>query len=128
VAQMEKEVYPEKDLTSQIIGIAFEISNKIGNGYPERIYQKAFQEKFTEKGIGFSRENYCSIKLDKTILGSYKLDFLVENKIVVELKVRDRIFSKDIAQILAYMKQVKKKVGLMLLFGPNGVEIKRLVM
>lgn len=123
---MEK--YLETDLTSKIIGLAFEVQNKIGKDYPERIYQKALAEKFTENGIKYIMESYCKVEIDGHRVGSFKLDFLVEGKVVVELKARAQIFQKDISQVLTYLRVKHIKLGLILLFAPDKVEIKRLVL
>ena len=61
-------------------------------------------------------------------IGSFFVDFVVEDKVVIELKARGDIFQKDIAQILAYMKEKSIKVGIILLFGKTGVKIKRLIL
>jgi len=123
---MPKE-YPEADLTRVIIGCAFEVYNKLGPDYPEKIYQKALEKKFDSKKIPYNKENYCKVELDGAIVGSFRLDFLIEDKVVVELKVRDEFLSKDAAQVITYLKVNKIKVGLVILFTSSTVKIKRLV-
>lgn len=119
--------YPEAELTSKLIGFAIKIFKEIGYKYPEKVYQKAFENELIKSKIKFKRESYCKITIDDKIIGSFKLDFLVDDKVVVELKVRDRIFNSDIAQVLTYLKTNKVKIGLILLFSSNGVKIKRLM-
>jgi len=120
--------YLYKDLTQQIIGYAFDIFRQLGPRYPERIYQKAFEVKFQDNQIKFSRECHCKVELDGKKIASFRLDFLVEDKVVVELKVRDYPLSTDIAQVLTYMKTNDLKVGLILRFSQEKVVVKRLVL
>ena len=114
-------------MTRVIIGCAFEVYNKLGPDYPEKIYQKALEKKFDSKKIPYNKENYCKVELDGAIVGSFRLDFLIEDKVVVELKVRDEFLSKDAAQVITYLKVNKIKVGLVILFTSSTVKIKRLV-
>ncbi len=119
--------YPNKKLTELIIGLAFDTYNELGAGFPERIYHNLLKEKLSEKKINFKSENYCAIKNEKITLGGFRIDIVVENKVIVELKSRNQIFNKDISQVLYYLKVKNIQVGLILCFGKNGVKIKRLI-
>lgn len=77
--------------------------------------------------LKYKKECYCKLMVDDSNVGSYRLDFLVEDKIVVELKSRDTIYKKDISQILNYLKFNGIKIGLLLYFGNFKVKIKRLI-
>ena len=121
------EQYPESKLTEKIIGLAFESYNDIGPGLLEKVYQNTLKSKFILNKISYKEECCCKIVVDNIRVGSFRLDFLVEDKVVVELKVRDKIYPKDMAQTLTYMKTYDIKVGLILLFSYQGVKIKRLV-
>ncbi|PIR27061.1 GxxExxY protein [Candidatus Berkelbacteria bacterium CG_4_9_14_0_2_um_filter_42_30] len=68
------------------------------------------------------------MKIDEEIVGNYRLDFLIEDKVVVELKTRETVYQKDISQVLDYLKFNNLKVGLLLYFGNFKVKIKRLVL
>ena len=116
------------DLTKQLIGFAFDIFKQIGPRYPEKLYQKAYENKLIDNGISFTRENYCRIEVDAKKIGSFRLDFLVASKVVVELKVRNQFLNKDIAQVLTYMRANDIKIGIILLFTNHKVEIKRLIL
>ncbi|OPZ23566.1 MAG: hypothetical protein BWZ03_00462 [bacterium ADurb.BinA186] len=120
--------YLYENLTQQIIKLAFEICNEIGKGFPEKIYQKALENKFTSAGLNFKRECYCRLDVEGSKVGHFFLDFLVDGCVVVELKARNEIFKRDISQVLYYMKIKNVKVGLILLFSDNGVKVKRLVL
>jgi len=120
--------YPYSDLTEKLIGIAYMIHRQIGSHYPEKIYQKAFEDELISQKIKYSKENYCKIDVNNKRAGSFRLDFLIEDKVVVELKVRNEIFNRDIAQVLSYLQTKKIKVGLIILFSSSGVKIKRLIL
>jgi GxxExxY protein len=128
LTQMDTEkLYPEKELTQKIIGCAFEIYNQLGYGLPGKVYQRAAELSFKDKGLIFQRELYGKIEFNGQIIGRYYLDFLVENIIAVEFKVRNEIFDKDISQLLGYMKSKHLLIGLLILFSKDGVKIKRLI-
>ena len=119
--------YPESDLTQRIIGLAFDLFNEIGGGFPEKVYQNGLAEKFSEAELHFKRENYCAISLNNKRIGHFFVDFVAENKIVLEIKARNELFRRDISQTINYLKLKNYKVGLVLLFGDKKVNIKRLV-
>lgn len=123
--EKEKRIFPYKYLTEKIIGYSFDIFRQIGGKHPEKFYQNAMENKFIDNRINYKRENYCKLEVDGKRIGYIRMDFLIENKIVVELKVRDEIYKKDIAQILSYMRIKNIKTGLILLFTSNGVRPKR---
>lgn len=123
-----KEQYPESELTYILIGIAYEIYNNVGAGFHEKIYQAAYEKELQDKKIKFKRELYCNYVYKNSKIGRFFVDFLIEQKVVVEIKARGEIVDRDIAQTLAYMKMNQIKVGLILLFGGKGVKKKRLIL
>lgn len=123
-----KSNYPEADLTKKIIGLSFDLFNEIGAGFPEKVYQNGLAQKLQETDMKFKRENYCRIDLNGKRIGHFWVDFIIEDKIVVELKARNELFRRDMAQTLNYLKINGLKVGLILLFAGKEVKIKRLVL
>ena len=123
---MEKDL-PEYKLTRIIIGLMFELYNKLGYGLPEKVYQKALEKSLSKNGLQFSREKYGRIEFDGEVVGKYYLDFLVEDKVAVELKVRNEIYPTHVNQLLNYIKSENLKIGLLLAVSKNGVLIKRLI-
>lgn len=119
--------YYEAPLSKKLIGLAFDTFNSIGAGYAERIYQNIYTELLLNNKINFEREKYSKmIVFDKNV-GGHRVDFLVENKIVVELKCRNELYPKDISQVINYLKVNKKKLGLIFCFTKKGVLIKRVM-
>lgn len=124
----EKDKYPEAELTYKLIGIAYEIYNNLGAGFPEKVYQAAYEKELRNSKISYRREQYCNLLYKDSKIGRFFIDFLIEEKVVIEIKARGKIFDKDIAQTLSYMKLKKIKVGLIILFGEKGVKSKRLIL
>ena len=126
---MEKEnpdlIYPE--LSYQIIGISFKIFNKLGYGFQEKYYQRVFSKEFDIIGLKYEKEKVIDIKYDNKFLGRYLLDFVVDNKIVVELKVRPRLGYVDIKQTLNYLKTGQYKLALIIYFTKEGIKYRRIV-
>lgn len=85
------------------------------------------EKKFEDGEISYKRELYCNLLFEDSNVGRFFIDFLVDGRVVVEVKSRDEIYKKDIAQTLAYMKLKKVGVGLVIVFSNKGVIKKRLV-
>lgn len=124
---MKQGEYPLSELTEKIISCAFDVFNELGYGLPEKVYQKALAKSLDDKNLSYDREKYSLIKYKTCIVGKFFLDFLVENKVALELKVRNEIYESDVIQLLNYLKSERSKVGLLLAFTREGVKIKRLI-
>ena len=111
----------------RIIGIIFEVSNEVGYGYKESFYQKAIVKVFRENGIDFKEQLRANVKFRNEDLGLLVLDFLVFDKIVVELKQKNYFSQRDINQLHSYLKATNLKLGLLVYFTKNGVRYKRIV-
>lgn len=97
-------MYPHRDLTEEIIAAAIEVHRELGNAYKEAIYQVALAHEFGLRQIPFEREKTISVDYKDVIAGTHKLDFLVDDKVVVELKVVEAILD-------VHVSQKKKKAG-----------------
>ena len=118
-------LYPE--LSYMIVGSAFDVHNELGSGHSEKYYQKALAESFLKKNIKFKEQvNYPMVYGNK-IVGRKFLDFLVEDKIVVEIKKGDRFSKSHIDQVLGYLKMSDLKLAILINFGNNGVSQKRII-
>lgn len=119
-------LYPQ--LSYQIIGILFDVSNSLEYGYQERYYQKAIAVKMKELNVNFQEQAPIKIKInDDSSLGIYFLDFIVEGKIVLEIKKEDKFLKKNIEQIFAYLKATNLKLGILANFTKKGLQFKRIV-
>ena len=118
-------VYP--DLCYKIIGILFDIWTKVGPGHKEKFYQNAVAQGFRLANIDFKEQLPAKLCYKNKIIGVYYFDFLIENKIVLEIKVREYFSRKDIKQLYSYLKAKNLKLGLMAHFTGTGVKYKRIV-
>jgi GxxExxY protein len=121
--------YKYVEITRKIIGASFEVHKYLGNGFQEVIYQRALEYEMKIAGLQFSRELEHKIfykNLEKPI-GKRRADFIVEEKVAVELKAVGIIENYHIAQTLSYLKAYKMEVGLLINFGAKSLEIRRLV-
>jgi len=119
-----------KDITEKIIGASFEVHKFLGNGFQEVIYQRALAYEMYKSGLEFSREIEQDIfykDLDKPI-GTRRADFVVEGKVLVELKAIIQLDDVHLAQALNYLKAYKLEVGLLINFGSKSLTFKRLVL
>lgn len=117
--------YPYSNLTGKIIGLAIKVHSELGSAYEEKIYQRALYLEFQKAGLRFEREKELSINYGKVRIGKKKLDFVVDDNIVVEIKKVEDIDNVHIAQVASYLKTLGLKIGLILNFGRSRLEIKR---
>ena len=118
-------LYPE--LSYKIVGALFEVFNKLGPGYLEKYYQRAIAVSLKEVGLKFKEQLYAPLIFKEVKIGKCFFDFLVEDKIVLELKTGDRCSKKDIEQIHSYLKINKLQLGLLINFTSQGVRFKRIL-
>jgi GxxExxY protein len=119
-----------RDITQKIIGASFEVHKVLGNGFQEVIYQRALAWELSQAGLTFARETEQEIfykELPEPI-GTRRADFVVEGKILVELKAIIELEDVHLAQILNYLKAYKLEVGLLINFGSKSLTFKRLVL
>jgi len=118
------------DITQKIIGASFEVHKFLGNGFQEVIYQRALAWELKQAGLQFAREIEQEIfyKDLPEPIGTRRADFVVEGKVLVELKARTEIEGVHIAQTLSYLKAYRLEVGLLINFGAKSLEFKRLAL
>lgn len=114
---MIKPEYKYSELTGKVIGCAMEVHNILGNGFQEVIYQRALAHELTLQGLAFEREFEMPIIYKENHIGSRRVDFLVEDKLSVELKAVTKIESVHLAQAINYLEAYNLEVGLLINFG-----------
>jgi len=119
--------YLYQDLTKSIIGLVFDMYNSMKYGYQEKYYQRAYELLLLENKILYKKELCVPIYFKDRIIGRYFIDFLIENKLVLEFKVGKEIKDQHIQQVLAYLKTNNLKLGLIALLTDKKVEIKRVI-
>ncbi len=118
-------VYPE--LSYKIIGIIFKVCNQLGYGYQEKHYQRALASEFGEQRIKYEREKEIEIRYNDELIGKYYLDFIVENKIILELKVVPEFQKRNLRQTLEYLNTTGLKLAILINFTPNGAQYRRVI-
>lgn len=118
-----------QDITQKIIGASFEVHNFLGNGFQEVIYQRALAYELTQAGLSFEREieQHIYYKNLPNPIGTRRADFVVEHKVLVELKATIQLEYVHFAQALNYLKVYKLEVGLLINFGSKSLTFKRLI-
>lgn len=115
------------DLTNKIIELAIKIHKKLGSGFVESIYEKALSHEFKKEGIKHAKQKPIDVEYDGILLGGQRVDFIIDDKIVVELKAVSKLNEIHQAQMISYLKTANKKVGLILNFAAPKLEIKRVM-
>ncbi len=115
------------NLTEKIIGLAIKVHKALGPGFVEKVYEKALIYEFKKAEIRFSNQPVLKIKYEELSIGNQRVDFMIEDEVIVELKSATKIIQLYEAQLLSYLKTSDKKVGLILNFGRKKLEIKRMV-
>ncbi len=118
-------LYPE--LSYQIVGALFEVHNALGAGHHERYYQRALADELKRRNLIFQEQVHTPLIFKEEKVGEYYLDFLIENKIVLEIKKGDRFSKKHINQVLSYLKTQNLKLGIVANFGLNELKFKRII-
>jgi len=116
-----------EDITYKIRGSVFRVKDEIGLGHKESVYQKALTEAFRIAGLRFEQEKRIDILYHRKKVGTYQPDFLVENKVIVELKALPFLGQTEVKQVWQYTKGSPYKLTLCINFGPQGVTIRRIV-
>ncbi len=123
---MENLIY-QKD-TYLIRGICMEVHNILGHGFAEIVYKDALAYDFKTRNIAFQREKKYEIVYREIVLPHFfYADFIVINKIILEIKAKDSIANEDIAQAINYLKASKCELALIINFGQEKLEVKRIV-
>lgn len=123
----DEAAFPQKEITEAIIGAAFEVYNSLGYGFLERVYHRALQVELLTRGVRAELEKRITVRYKNIVVGDYDADLVVEDSVIVEIKVAAQYDKRDEAQLLNELKATGIKVGLLLNFGRTKVELKRLV-
>ena len=122
-----KEEFLYEELTYKLRGIIFNVKKKIGLGHKEVIYQNAIEEELNNSGIIFEKEKIIDIQYDDKKIGTYRPDFVIDNKIILELKVLPFIGKNEEMQVWTYLKGSDYKLALLVNFGSTDIFIKRII-
>ena len=124
---MIKQEYPLSDLTGKIIGCAMEVHRIMGNGFQEVVYQRCLAIEMSQQGLEFSREHEMELNYKGEHVGTRRVDFFVEGKVMVELKAIVALESFHLAQVINYLEAYGLEIGLLLNFGNTSLQFKRVM-
>ncbi|MBU1026490.1 MAG: GxxExxY protein [Candidatus Margulisbacteria bacterium] len=122
---MAELIYPE--LSYRIIGILFKVYNQLGGGYQEKYYQQAVRRELVVNQIPFLEQVRTDFNYEGKLIGRYYLDFIIDHKIILELKITPCFTKKDIMQVLNYLKQADLKLGILASLNRNNIFYKRIL-
>jgi GxxExxY protein len=118
--------YKYSDLTEKIIGAAMKIHRSLGNGYQEVIYHRCLEIEFRKLGLTYERERVQKVFYEGECVGTRRVDFLIEGKILIEIKAIIKLENAHLAQSINYLEAFDLEVGLLINFGGTSLEYKRL--
>lgn len=124
---MQKSKELHADLTHKIIGCAMKVHNTLGNGFQEVIYQRCLAIEFDNNGIYYEREQDIPIYYEGHNVGTRRADFLVENKVLVEIKAVTNLEDVYLAQAMNYLEAYRLDIGLLINFGAQSLQFKRVL-
>ena len=114
-----------EDITRKIIGAAYQVYNKLGFGFLESVYKKAMIIELSKDNLKVEAEKPLSVYYDGQIVGDFYVDLFVEEAVIVELKSVQNLNKEHEVQLVNYLNGLNKEIGLLINFGPSGVEVKR---
>jgi GxxExxY protein len=114
-----------EELTHKIIGCAYKVFNQLGFGFLESVYRKAMVIELSKAGLKVEEEKALQVYYDEIVVGNFSADLFVEDTVIVELKSVQNMVKDHEVQLVNYLNGLGKEIGLLINFGPSGVEVKR---
>ena len=122
-----QEQLKHEEITRKIIGCAMRVHTNLGNGFQEVIYQRSLEIELALEGIAFEREKEMSVYYRDILVGTRRVDFFVENLIIIELKALIELEDVHLAQAVNYLEAYNVEIGLLINFGSKSLTFKRLL-
>ena len=119
---------PASELTEKIIGCAFKVSNTLGCGYVEKVYENALAHELRKAGLLVEQQKRVDVVYDGVLVGYFDADIVVESVVILEIKAVRALDDAHKAQTLNYLKSTGIRLGLLINFGVPRVEIKRVAL
>jgi GxxExxY protein len=114
-------------VTGRIIGCAFAVANTLGVGFVEKIYENALAHEMRKCGLTVRQQSGIIVRYDNVIIGKYSADMLVNDHIIIELKVVKSIANEHVAQCMNYLRATGERLCLLINFGRPRIEVRRIV-
>ena len=116
-----------KELSYLLVGILFDIYNELGYGYQEKHYERAIGKELARRKVPYKCQLCCRLKLRGEEIGKYYFDFLVDDKIVLEIKRGNYFSRKNISQVKGYLKAMNLQLGILANFTESGIKFMRIL-
>lgn len=114
-----------REITEHVIGAAYEVAGELGHGFLEAVYRRAVGVVLTERGHNVAQEVPLRVYFRGQPVGHYCADMVVDQLVIVEFKVAERVAPEHVAQLINYLKATHMDIGLIVNFGPTGVKAHR---
>jgi GxxExxY protein len=114
-------------ITERIIGCVYKVSNILGSGFLEKVYENALTLELRKNGLKVKQQHGIQVRYDGVVIGEFAADLLVEDKVIIELKATRALDDIHMAQCLNYLKATDLSVCLLINFGKPKAEIRRIV-
>lgn len=114
-----------EDITHKIIGSAYRVYNQLGFGFLESVYKKAMIIELSKNNFKVEKEKPLKVYYDNQVVGDFYVDLFVQDEIIVELKSVQNLSKEHEVQLVNYLNGLNKEIGLLINFGPSGVQVKR---
>ena len=122
---MKKYLY--SDLTEKIIGLCLEVHKSLGPGFPEKVYHNALNIVFSKNDYKVESEKEFNVMFLKKLAGKFRVDFVIDKKVILEIKAITGEFPEVFkAQVISYLKASELEVGILVNFGNDKLNVKRL--
>ena len=114
-----------EEITHKIIGAAYQVFNQLGFGFLESVYHNAMIIELAKHDLLVESEKPLQVFYDEQIVGDFNVDLFIENEVGIELKSVQNLAKGHEVQLVNYLNGLRKEIGLLINFGPSGVEVKR---
>jgi GxxExxY protein len=114
-----------EDITHKIIGAAYRVYNHLGFGFLESVYKKALVIELAKNSLKVEEEKPLKVYYDNQVVGDFYVDLFVEEAVIVELKSLQSLAKEHEVQLVNYLNGLNKEIGVLINFGPSGVQVKR---
>jgi len=118
-------LFPE--LSYKLMGVFFEVHNKMGYGFLERYYQKAIAVELRKNSINFTEQTKVELIIEGEVIASGVVDLIIEDKIIIEIKQGDKFLKTNIDQLHSYLKMANLQLGILINFTSRGLLYKRVI-
>ena len=117
----------EKELSYKIVGVLMKVHTTLGSGYQEKYYQRAVARGSMLQSIAYKEQLHIPLAYEGESIGGYFVDFLIEDKIILEIKAPRTFYSRDYRQVRAYLKYANLRLGILANFGKQSLDYKRIL-